>query len=264
MLAEAIPGYLNRLAVRPGVTGLAQLNLPPDTDLISVRRKLVLDCEYIRQGRAVARRPPLLVYAATALQSARTLAAAVLRLRRSVTLPAMPQGVPSGGNGNGSDHTPATPVSILVQSVTAAAGGDRRDTVRVGEGWCHDLKQGTQPWLIATLPAVNIGTARTAAGRDYRARIEALLDKANGEVLADLWQEVCPYPVDELPEHHAIIEDLADFAEVLQPHLADMQADELCRLIQKYAARCRRRVLLRGVPATAGAAFCWAGTVSDG
>jgi hypothetical protein len=101
---------------------------------------------------------------------------------------------------------------------------------------------------------VNLGTARTAARRDYRARIEALLDKANGEGLADLWQEVCPFPVDELPERPAIIEDLADFAEVLQPRLVDMRVDELCRLIQRYAARCRRRVLLRGVPATAGAA----------
>jgi lipopolysaccharide/colanic/teichoic acid biosynthesis glycosyltransferase len=50
VLAEAIPGYLNRLVVPPGVTGLAQLNLPPDSDLMSVRRKLVLDREYIEQA----------------------------------------------------------------------------------------------------------------------------------------------------------------------------------------------------------------------
>lgn len=48
VLAEQIPGYLNRLMVQPGITGLAQINLPPDTDLDSVRRKLMLDCEYIR------------------------------------------------------------------------------------------------------------------------------------------------------------------------------------------------------------------------
>jgi lipopolysaccharide/colanic/teichoic acid biosynthesis glycosyltransferase len=47
MLARSIPGYLDRLAVRPGITGLAQINLPPDTDLESVRRKLVLDLEYV-------------------------------------------------------------------------------------------------------------------------------------------------------------------------------------------------------------------------
>jgi lipopolysaccharide/colanic/teichoic acid biosynthesis glycosyltransferase len=49
-LAEEIPGYLNRLLVLPGVTGLAQVNLPPDTDFDSVRRKLLLDLRYIAQA----------------------------------------------------------------------------------------------------------------------------------------------------------------------------------------------------------------------
>ena len=47
VLAKQIPDYYDRLAVAPGITGLAQVNLPPDTDLDSVRRKLVLDLEYI-------------------------------------------------------------------------------------------------------------------------------------------------------------------------------------------------------------------------
>src|SRR6266850_7573784 len=47
VLAEQIPDYLDRLQVLPGITGLAQVNLPPDTDLDSVRRKLVLDREYV-------------------------------------------------------------------------------------------------------------------------------------------------------------------------------------------------------------------------
>lgn len=51
-LGREIPGYLNRLAVRPGITGLAQINLPPDTDLDSVRRKLALDLEYIHTRAA--------------------------------------------------------------------------------------------------------------------------------------------------------------------------------------------------------------------
>ncbi|MBI1904249.1 MAG: sugar transferase [Planctomycetia bacterium] len=49
-LARQIPGYLDRLSVLPGITGLAQLNLPPDSDLNSVRRKLVLDREYVEKG----------------------------------------------------------------------------------------------------------------------------------------------------------------------------------------------------------------------
>lgn len=50
VLSVQIPGYLDRLKVAPGITGLAQVNLPPDSDLDSVRRKLVLDVEYIRSG----------------------------------------------------------------------------------------------------------------------------------------------------------------------------------------------------------------------
>lgn len=47
LLARQIPGYLDRLAAPPGVTGLAQLNLPPDSDVNSVRRKVYLDLQYI-------------------------------------------------------------------------------------------------------------------------------------------------------------------------------------------------------------------------
>jgi lipopolysaccharide/colanic/teichoic acid biosynthesis glycosyltransferase len=48
-LDQAIPHYCARLVVRPGVTGLAQVQLPADTNLASVRRKLAYDLYYIRQ-----------------------------------------------------------------------------------------------------------------------------------------------------------------------------------------------------------------------
>jgi lipopolysaccharide/colanic/teichoic acid biosynthesis glycosyltransferase len=47
-LEKTLPGYGNRLLLRPGVTGLAQVNLPPDTDVESVRRKLTCDLYYVR------------------------------------------------------------------------------------------------------------------------------------------------------------------------------------------------------------------------
>jgi lipopolysaccharide/colanic/teichoic acid biosynthesis glycosyltransferase len=47
-LERAIPEYRQRLAVRPGVTGLAQVQQPADSDLDSVRRKLIYDLYYIR------------------------------------------------------------------------------------------------------------------------------------------------------------------------------------------------------------------------
>lgn len=47
-----IPEYRERLRVRPGVTGLAQLKLPPDSGIESVRRKLIHDLYYVRHVSA--------------------------------------------------------------------------------------------------------------------------------------------------------------------------------------------------------------------
>jgi lipopolysaccharide/colanic/teichoic acid biosynthesis glycosyltransferase len=49
-LEQAIPFYRRRLLVRPGVTGLAQVQLPPDSDLASVRIKLAYDLHYVRKA----------------------------------------------------------------------------------------------------------------------------------------------------------------------------------------------------------------------
>ena len=88
--------------------------------------------------------------------------------------------------------------------------------------------------------AIKDNTARkTAARKAYRARIESLLDESSDERLADVWQRVYPLPIDpacELPDRRGIIEDLADFAVVLRPSLDGMQANRLCRLVEKYAA----------------------------
>lgn len=48
-LDQAIPNYRVRLQVRPGVTGLAQVQLPADVDLEGVRRKVAYDLCYIRR-----------------------------------------------------------------------------------------------------------------------------------------------------------------------------------------------------------------------
>ena len=47
-LEQEIPDYRLRLAVKPGLTGLAQIHLPPDTGIESVQRKLRFDLYYIR------------------------------------------------------------------------------------------------------------------------------------------------------------------------------------------------------------------------
>ncbi len=46
-LASEIPHYSERLRILPGVTGLAQINLPPDETTECVRKKLALDRQYI-------------------------------------------------------------------------------------------------------------------------------------------------------------------------------------------------------------------------
>lgn len=66
-LAAMIPGYSLRLSVRPGVTGLAQLQLPADSDVASVRRKVVYDLYYI-QNRTLWL--DVRIVAATALKAA--------------------------------------------------------------------------------------------------------------------------------------------------------------------------------------------------
>jgi lipopolysaccharide/colanic/teichoic acid biosynthesis glycosyltransferase len=47
-LTRAIDGYDDRHSVLPGITGLAQVQLAPDTDVKSVRRKLLYDLYYVQ------------------------------------------------------------------------------------------------------------------------------------------------------------------------------------------------------------------------
>jgi len=51
-LAEHIDGYYDRLNVKPGITGLAQINLPPDETLEDAKRKQLLDLQYIQEANA--------------------------------------------------------------------------------------------------------------------------------------------------------------------------------------------------------------------
>ncbi len=46
-IERAMPEFRDRLRVRPGITGLAQMRQPADTDLHVVRRKLAHDLHYI-------------------------------------------------------------------------------------------------------------------------------------------------------------------------------------------------------------------------
>jgi lipopolysaccharide/colanic/teichoic acid biosynthesis glycosyltransferase len=110
VLGEQVPGYLDRLRVAPGVTGLAQVNLPPDTDLDSVRRKIVLDREYI------ATAGPLLDIRLVLCTMLRVLglrggrAVSLLGLQRRVELPV--EAAPNGGMPHAQSVTPSAVVSV--------------------------------------------------------------------------------------------------------------------------------------------------------
>jgi lipopolysaccharide/colanic/teichoic acid biosynthesis glycosyltransferase len=47
-IEQSFPDFQIRLLVRPGITGLAQMRMPADTDLNAVQRKLAHDLHYIR------------------------------------------------------------------------------------------------------------------------------------------------------------------------------------------------------------------------
>ncbi len=66
-LGDRVPGYRYRLAINPGMTGLAQVQLPADTDLTSVRHKVAYDLYYVANRSLWL---DLRILAATALKAA--------------------------------------------------------------------------------------------------------------------------------------------------------------------------------------------------
>jgi lipopolysaccharide/colanic/teichoic acid biosynthesis glycosyltransferase len=120
VLAAAIPGYSNRQAVLPGITGLAQLNLPPDTDLNSVRRKLVLDFEYIQHANLWLDIRIFFCTFARMFKLPSTSLFTIAGIHRTVTLPA--DNLQSSNGSNGSSHLGATPDSIAAPIEASTAG----------------------------------------------------------------------------------------------------------------------------------------------
>jgi lipopolysaccharide/colanic/teichoic acid biosynthesis glycosyltransferase len=80
-LSDVVPGYTHRLLVKPGMTGLAQLQLPADSDLTSVRHKVVYDLFYVENAS------PWLDFRILSATGLKAIGVRKLWLRRSFFLP---------------------------------------------------------------------------------------------------------------------------------------------------------------------------------
>jgi len=118
VLAEEVPDYLDRITVKPGITGLAQINLAPDVDIESVRRKLVLDTEYVRRATLFLDMRLLQVTALRMFGCDADWAKRVTRLRREV-----PRVSPRSTAGK-DDNTPA-PATHAIPAVPSLQLIDR-------------------------------------------------------------------------------------------------------------------------------------------
>lgn len=126
VLKDKIEGYRGRLAVKPGITGLAQLNLPPDTDLTSVAQKLALDIDYIEQADLWLETRLLLC---TASRLVKIPTVRILGLHRRGTVPA----AIVGGSRLEDPLGPVLPIAIVNEPAHAAAShGQAYPTASLG------------------------------------------------------------------------------------------------------------------------------------
>jgi len=130
LLADEIPGYMDRLQVLPGITGLAQVNLPPDSDLDSVRRKLVLDREYLATMSIGLDLRLLLCTAMRVFGLRGGRAVELLGLARTVALPSSPQSISACSNRLSTPHAVCTAAHVDTRSGCGEPAGqnDARET----------------------------------------------------------------------------------------------------------------------------------------
>ncbi|MBN2580003.1 MAG: sugar transferase [Pirellulales bacterium] len=121
VLAEVLPGYHDRLMVPPGITGLAQVNLPPDSDLASVHCKLVLDCEYIERGSLWLDLRLLICTSCRVLKLPERWLLRLFGLSRKVTPPQFLKEL-SSEKQEGAERAAPTPISILVEAASVPTG----------------------------------------------------------------------------------------------------------------------------------------------
>lgn len=126
VLAGSVAGYRHRTAVLPGITGLAQLNLPPDTMLCCVCRKVVLDLDYVEHASLWL---DLRILACTMLNMFKLPWIdwpRLLGVSRRVTIVGCP--TPEENNGRLTPAGPVSPASLRCPAMDRATGGNGQDT----------------------------------------------------------------------------------------------------------------------------------------
>ena len=126
-LLKDIPNYCDRLEVLPGITGMAQINLPADVDVDSARAKLFLALEYIRTASLGLDMRILLCTALRVLGVRGGYASRWLKLDRSV---------PSGVERPSADDVVRVELSPFLEpayqsSAVIPDGGERRDKATI-------------------------------------------------------------------------------------------------------------------------------------
>jgi lipopolysaccharide/colanic/teichoic acid biosynthesis glycosyltransferase len=86
-IERALPEFRKRLLVRPGITGLAQVCLRPDSDLDSVSRKLAHDLQYLHKMSAIL---DVRIMLSTVLH---LVGAAAMAVSRQLIYPCVPLGL---------------------------------------------------------------------------------------------------------------------------------------------------------------------------
>jgi len=142
VLSRHVPGYVCRLRVRPGITGLAQVNLPPDSDLESVRNKLALDLEYVQQAGLLL---DLRLLLCTLLRLLRISAVDLLGLRRAV--PARPawDGDPLSRGGFAAEYVSPTRVAQVAAGGRENADGKNAQRLQPAETECGGPRPASGP-----------------------------------------------------------------------------------------------------------------------
>ncbi len=122
VLLGSVAGYRHRMAVLPGVTGLAQLNLPPDTELCCVCRKVVLDLDYVENATLGF---DLRILACTMLNMLKLPWIdwpRLLRVSRRVAIVGCPP--QEENNGRPTPAGPVSPASLRCPAMERATGGN--------------------------------------------------------------------------------------------------------------------------------------------